>query len=365
MPNYPGRRKGTRRVTVYDRVEKKNHEWIVEGTKREADRFEAKKRLELDGVRSSRARAGLSLSELSTAYSEHAARRLGKGTCRVRAFQIASLVEELGEVKVGLMTQAHLEAYQDARLDDGLLATSINNELRVLRTIMLWSARNGHTVAPLHYRMLPELQTRVRAFTEDEMQRLYSAARKKASELLPLLVFLVNTGMRRGEAIAAEWSWVDWRREQITIPCTRFWHPKGKRSRDVPIGDAVRTILQAKRKAGPIFENRFGSHYACWPKDMWERTRDEAQLPGGVHQLRHTFASHFLEAVPDLDVLAEILGHSQKRTTRLYAHMLPGRFARARNAVNLVPALEVQKSGDDSGGAAEMPLSPEKIAARP
>jgi hypothetical protein len=44
--------------------------------------------------------------------------------------------------------------------------------------------------------------------------------------------------------------------------------------------------------------------------------------------------------VPDLFLLAQVLGHSHQRVTELYTHLLPGHLARARNAVNLGPALQ-------------------------
>jgi hypothetical protein len=58
-------------------------------------------------------------------------------------------------------------------------------------------------------------------------------------------------------------------------------------------------------------------------------------VTGGPHTLRHTFASHFLAKVPDLGLLAEILGHSEESVTRLYQHMLPERLARAPNVVSI------------------------------
>jgi len=50
---------------------------------------------------------------------------------------------------------------------------------------------------------------------------------------------------------------------------------------------------------------------------------------------RHTYASHFLASVPDLFLLAQVLGHSSIRITELYSHMLPGRLNRAKNAVSI------------------------------
>jgi len=50
---------------------------------------------------------------------------------------------------------------------------------------------------------------------------------------------------------------------------------------------------------------------------------------------RHTYASHFLSAVPDLFELARVLGHTHVRITELYTHLLPGHLERSRNAVTL------------------------------
>jgi hypothetical protein len=39
--------------------------------------------------------------------------------------------------------------------------------------------------------------------------------------------------------------------------------------------------------------------------------------------------------VPDLGVLAAVLGHSEESVTRLYAHMLPERLAKAKSVVSI------------------------------
>src|SRR5437016_440027 len=71
------------------------------------------------------------------------------------------------------------------------------------------------------------------------------------------------------------------------------------------------------------------------------RPRSQSSSPArGPHTLRHTFASHFLKQVPDLFLLARVLGHSYTRVTRLYSHLLPEHLARACNAVRF--ALPVQ-----------------------
>jgi len=86
-----------------------------------------------------------------------------------------------------------------------------------------------------------------------------------------------------------------------------------------------------------VFSTRDGNRCAFWPKLQFDRARKAAGLKGGPHTLRHTFASHFLKQVPDLFLLARVLGHSDTRVTKLYAHVLPEHLARARNAVRFGP----------------------------
>jgi DNA-binding transcriptional MerR regulator len=49
----------------------------------------------------------------------------------------------------------------------------------------------------------------------------------------------------------------------------------------------------------------------------------KAGLKGSIHILRHTFASHLVQAGVSLKVVKDLLGHSSMATTEIYAHVLP------------------------------------------
>jgi integrase len=156
-----------------------------------------------------------------------------------------------------------------------------------------------------------------------------------------MLVFLANTGCRKGEAIACEWDWIDFDSNMIRIPSNEAWQPKNGKPREVPISGACMSVLTGPRASERwVFPKVSGERYVDFPKDRFWAARNRAKLTGGPHTLRHTFASHFLRAVPDISLLALVLGHSHTRVTELYAHLLPGHLERARNAVNLAPALQ-------------------------
>jgi integrase len=347
MPNYPGRNKGTRRITVF--LNGKQHEKVIRGTRADGDRYEAKWRLELEAAgRSDPREDPRFLDFLIRTYKPHAKSHLKDSTWRkVRKYQCDTLAKHLGQVRLSQIALKHVEEYKATRLRSlhrgrPVGPSSVNNELRVLRTILNFARDIGHHVSGLKWKRVPERgKGRVRAWTGEDVQRIYAAARDEAPELVPMLVFLVNTGCRKGEAIAAEWSWVDDGAGMLRIPSNEVWQPKNGLPREVPISDAVKAVL-----AGPpahpkyLFPSRLGGRYAEFPKDAWSRVRERAGVSGGPHTTRHTFASHFLQARPDLFLLAQVLGHSHQRVTELYSHLLPDHLARARNAVNIAPALQ-------------------------
>ena len=88
-----------------------------------------------------------------------------------------------------------------------------------------------------------------------------------------------------------------------------------------------------------LFPASHGGRYKQFPEEQWREIRNAAKLTGGPHTLRHSFASMFLRSTRDMFLLAQVLGHSSTRVTALYSHLLPGHLDRARNAVDLGPAL--------------------------
>lgn len=338
MPNYKGKRPGTRRIVLWHKG--RPREWVVTGSKRDGDQFEARKRIELRvEAGPAERRVAVTFFALCEEYAVHAERHLKASTWRVRTFQIDSLTTHLGAVRVTELGPGNVEAFKAARLKDKVLASSINNELRVLQTVLKWGREMGHEVPAFTWKRLPERgKPRARAFSAPELARLFASCREKAPTLLPILVFLVNTGCRKGEAIAAEWDWMDVPVRMIRIPSNAHWQPKNGLPREVPMSDAVAAILAGPKKDRRwVFPSYFKGPLAEFPKDLWRRVTKHARLTGGPHQLRHTFASHFLQQVPDLFLLGQVLGHSHHRVTELYAHLLPGHLERARNAVNLAP----------------------------
>jgi integrase/recombinase XerC len=118
---------------------------------------------------------------------------------------------------------------------------------------------------------------------------------------------------------------------------------KGKRERFAPLGGpAVETLLRylqlriapanrADRPAGrgPLFVNRFGRRLTT--RSVQRMLKKHLVLAGldpslTPHKLRHSFATHMLDAGADLRSVQELLGHAHLSTTQIYTHITPERL---------------------------------------
>ncbi len=110
---------------------------------------------------------------------------------------------------------------------------------------------------------------------------------------------------------------------------------KGKKERLSPLGGpAVETLrkyleLRGRSARGPLFVNRFGGRMTA---RSVQRMLKKYLLAAGLdpsltpHKLRHSFATHMLDAGADLRSVQELLGHANLSTTQIYTHITPERL---------------------------------------
>lgn len=270
--------------------------------------------------------------------------RIGEYTYKNRLYTLATLIEHLGHLHLDEFGPEHILEYQDVRSGEGALASTINSETNVLRGIIsLAAVRRIEGVKLLTKKLAPDLdetETEAVPWTTQEMANLLEASWRRSRRLHGIVLTLANTGMRRGEAIHLQWSGVDFETNTITLRPSRWWKPKDKQPRRVPMPPALAEYLQSMRRESTfVFVSRRGEPFAFWPQLQFDEARETAGLTGGPHRLRHTYASHFLanwvdRAGDPMMLLAQVLGHSRAQMTRRYSHFLPGHLDAARGLVN-------------------------------
>ncbi len=311
-------------------------DWIINGSKGDAEAFEARKRVEIEATNVVDQRVAPLFSTFCVdTYKPHAKAHLRATTWSARRYHLATLIDSFGRLKLTAIGPRDIEAFKQLRLAAGVKPISINNELAVLQAVFAYARHLRVPSAHLDLRKLPvKEQSRLVVWSQENVENLLKQCARISEGLIPLVVFLANTGCRRGEALALTWPDVDLSARMIRVTPSEEWQSKSGRPREIPISDDLHALLASlPRKGRHVFATRSGEPYAFWPKLQFDRARKAAGLEGGPHTLRHTFASHFLKEVPDLFLLAQILGHSDARVTKLYSHLLPEHLARARNAV--------------------------------
>ncbi len=163
-----------------------------------------------------------------------------------------------------------------------------------------------------------------------------SAARVAAYRDVAILEMGYSCGLRISELCGLKVEDLDWNEQILRV------RGKGKKERLVPVGQPALTALQCYwdllpcRPAGgdPIFWGR--SAKASPPSHRIIQLRLKKYLAAAgldpsltPHKLRHSYATHMLDAGADLRSVQELLGHEHLSTTQVYTHLTTERLKRA------------------------------------
>jgi integrase len=349
----------------------KRHDWIVDGTIKEAKAFEATKLIELQAGEPLDKRTAPLFSIFSTgAYADHARVHLRETTRSVRKYQLATLVEHFGQLKLTEVVEEHIEGFKRLRVErDRVEAATVNGELNALSAVLTYARSLRVPCSNPKIVRIPTRRKkgRVKFFSTKEIRYILLATNIIAPKLFPLVKFLFETGARKSEATNLPWVNVLFDQGMVRIWSASADDDEGEQDgndyavksveREVPFSDDLLQVLREQKARGfstawvfPAWKTnnagKKGERYAHFPKGTWRRIltkatelarQDDPNAPaikGGPHKCRHTFASHFLARKPDLFLLGRILGHSHSRVTELYSHLLPDHPAEARNVVS-------------------------------
>ena len=139
-----------------------------------------------------------------------------------------------------------------------------------------------------------------------------------------ILMFAYGCGLRLNEIRHLKLRDFDFDRALITIK-----HAKGNKERTVMIDKKLSAVLKDYLKNGAgkvcLFEGQIpGKMIAAKTISLiFNNACQKAgvERKGGIHSLRHSFATHLLEQGTDLRFIQELLGHSSSRTTEIYTHV--------------------------------------------
>jgi integrase/recombinase XerC len=215
---------------------------------------------------------------------------------------------------------------------------TIARKLATLRSLYKFLVRTGRVEAsPVSVVRTPRQDRRLpKCLDIEDVESLLAAP--DASTLLgardrAILETIYSAGLRIGELVGLNVEDLNEFSEALRI------RGKGKKERLVPLGgkavEAIEAYLLLRREAfgdaarGPLFVNKFGRRISG---RSIRRKLDKYLLEAGIdvhispHVLRHSFATHMLNAGADLRSVQEMLGHENLSTTQIYTHLTTRRL---------------------------------------
>lgn len=167
-----------------------------------------------------------------------------------------------------------------------------------------------------------EPKTLPKVYSKGEIGKILSALTNEKHHLLLMLGY--GCGLRVNELVHLKTSDIEWERNLL-------WVRKGKGQKDrrvmlgVSIKNALNRFLSAHPKNIYIFEGeKPGRPYTTRSAEKIFAIACEKggiTQQGGIHTLRHSFATHLLEKGTDIRYIQELLGHVNIKTTEIYTHV--------------------------------------------
>ena len=218
-----------------------------------------------------------------------------------------------------------LRTYQAYLLKERKLTPgSVINQVAALRFFFVKTLKRHQFREFLPYprdrRRLPTVLSR------EEVARLIDGAGTLFRRTL--LMTLYATGMRRSELAGLKVSDIDSQRMIL-----RVVEGKGGKDRDLPLSPALLETLREYWRWGmpktylfPSRDPRRGPEQPISDKTVWIACNEAAHCAGirqrvTPHTLRHSWATHLLEAGTDLRTIQVLLGHGDLETTAQYLHL--------------------------------------------
>jgi site-specific recombinase XerD len=199
-----------------------------------------------------------------------------------------------------------------------------------------WDYLDANPVKQFSKRHIRESAPRTAYPTADQVDRLVSQAAPMSGRMIR---FLAETGMRQKEVCGLEWSQVSIQRREVRLTKTKTSSP-----RIVPLSDvAVGTLVGIPRHITSlyVFWHHDGQRDTTFANSFVGIAR-RAGVPFRCHDLRHHFASMFLEATGDI---AALFGHKTISMIMRYAHMITSHLHKAMSAFDAKPGTKTGTAG--------------------
>lgn len=270
---------------------------------------------------------------------------VNKGWERVQTRRAEECIKLLGEgILVTEVNEMHIEHLCSTFEERGLSGSTINRYLASLSKLLRY-AYQRHAIYHLdrmpHIEWRPEGKARIRYVLPEEEKDMIKALRDmKLDDYLNFYLFLMDTGMRLGEAL-------QFRGKDVNIDPKGNYHvilhgdtTKNGHTRSVPLTQRAKNIVDGIWNTTDDKNLLVFDHINYWQAEKnWRRLRNYMGLEDDtqfvIHCLRHTCATRLAQSGKvELHLIKEMLGHRNFAMTLRYSHFRPDNLLGAVNVLD-------------------------------
>ena len=225
-----------------------------------------------------------------------------------------------------------IEKFKDFLIDEGRSKTTVNRYLEQLHTAFKLAVDNGYLLKnpSQSVKKFPVKNYTVRYLKEDEEERLL----KVLPEYLKRIVLVaLNTGLRKSNILNLRWEQINFDFKFIEV-----LENKGNKHILLPLNDCLLKLFEetpVEEREGYVFVNpETGLPYKDIKK-AWATALKAAEIENfRFHDLRHTVGTRLAKENVPVNVIKEILAHSDVKTTMRYVHCTQGAKLEALSKLN-------------------------------
>ena len=161
-----------------------------------------------------------------------------------------------------------------------------------------------------------------KVYSEQEVEQLLKSVTNIKHKFILMLAY--GAGLRLNEIRLLKQEHIEYDRKSI-----RVQQGNGKKDRYVMLDPGIEKISIAYKNNGAGIKYLFEGWKKSVPlskqsiSKIFSNACEKAGITrkGGIHSLRHTFATHLLEHGAELRFIQEMLGHGSSKTTEIYTHV--------------------------------------------
>ena len=249
---------------------------------------------------------------------------------------VAALAKHYGKSPSELSSE-QVQSYVLYLLEDRKLSwSSCNQAICAFRFFYGVSLKRHEFALSIPHGRTPQRQPEI--LSRSEALQIIEAAKNR--RMRTLLMTTYAAGLRLSEVIRLRLSDIDSERMMLRVE-----QAKGSRDRYTVLSPGLLSQLRSywrhERPTGIwLFPGRGDDHIAdATAQRGYTAAKAAAQITkrGGIHALRHAFATHLLEAGVDLLTIQKFLGHGSLSTTQRYLHLTSAHRHAQSHALDLVP----------------------------